>query len=357
MTLADAVLAAMFLGLTAYALFAGADFGAGLWDLIAGSTERGWRRRNLIEHSLAPVWEANHVWLIFVLVVLWTGFPPAFAAIASTLYIPLTLAALGMIARGSAFAFRKTVPDIKVQRMFGAAFAFSSVITPYFLGAVAGGVASGRVPPGIAAGDVMTSWVNPTSALGGLLAVGTCAYLSAVFLCNDAIGEGSPDLADEFRTRALASAGVVGVAALIGIFVLRSDAPRLFDGLTHRGLPLIVLSALAGLASMVLLFQRRYGMARLAAGLAVTAVLWGWAAGQYPYILAPQLTIEAAAASRLTLQTMLITLVGGSILLVPSLVFLYRLFHQSAHKHAVTEKTGDDHSVPAASPDPRVDTR
>src|SRR5438105_940306 len=107
MTLADAVLVIMFLGLTAYALFAGADFGAGLWDLLAGRTERGWRRRDLIEHSLAPVWEANHVWLIFVLVVLWTGFPPAFAAVASTLYIPLTLAALGMIARGSAFAFRK----------------------------------------------------------------------------------------------------------------------------------------------------------------------------------------------------------------------------------------------------------
>jgi hypothetical protein len=122
----------MFVGLTAYALFAGSDFGAGVWDLLAGGTRRGQQQRDQIEHSLAPVWEANHVWLIFVLVVLWTGFPPAFAAIASTLYIPLTLAALGMIARGSAFAFRKTVPSLSVQRFFGAAFAFSSFVTPFF---------------------------------------------------------------------------------------------------------------------------------------------------------------------------------------------------------------------------------
>src|ERR671920_1027529 len=144
MTVAEVVLAVMFVGLTAYALFAGADFGAGVWDLVAGGTRRGRAPRDLIEHSLAPVWEANHVWLIFVLVVMWTGFPPAFAAVASTLYLPLTLAALGMIARGAAFAFRKTVPSLSVQRMFGAAFAFSSFVTPYFLGAVVGGIASGR---------------------------------------------------------------------------------------------------------------------------------------------------------------------------------------------------------------------
>ena len=130
---------------------------------------RGRKQRDLIEHSLAPVWEANHVWLIFVLVVLWTAFPPAFAAFASTLYIPLTLAALGMIARGSAFAFRKTVTDPRLQRFFGSAFAFSSLFTPFFLGAIVGGIASGRVPPGIAQGDVITSWLNPTAVLGGLM--------------------------------------------------------------------------------------------------------------------------------------------------------------------------------------------
>jgi cytochrome d ubiquinol oxidase subunit II len=335
MTVADAVLAVMFAGLTAYALFAGADFGAGVWDLLAGGTRRGRQQRDLIEHSLAPVWEANHVWLIFVLVVLWTGFPPAFAAIASTLYIPLTLAALGMIARGSAFAFRKTVPSLSVQRFFGAAFAFSSFVTPYFLGAVVGGIASGRVPPGIAAGDVVTSWINPTSALGGVLAVGVCAYLAAVLLCADAEREASAELAGRFRARALATAVVVGVIAAAGILVLRADAPRLFDGLTHRGLPLMVVSALAGVASIVLLVRRRYGWARITAGLAVTTVLWGWAAAQYPYILPPSLTITEAAAGRATQTTMLVSLLIGSVLLVPALVFLYTLF-QRTHRDQTT---------------------
>jgi cytochrome d ubiquinol oxidase subunit II len=331
MTVADAVLAVMFAGLTAYALFAGADFGAGVWDLFAGGTRRGRQQRDLIEHSLAPVWEANHVWLIFVLVVLWTGFPPAFAAIASTLYIPLTLAALGMIARGSAFAFRKTVPSLSVQRFFGAAFAFSSFVTPYFLGAVVGGIASGRVPPGIAAGDVVTSWINPTSALGGVLAVGVCAYLATVLLCADAQRDVSSELADRFRARALVTAIVVGVIAAIGILVLRSDAPRLFDGLTHRGLPLMIVSALAGVASILLLVRRRYGWARITAAVAVTAVLWGWAAAQYPYIVPPSLTITEAAAGHTTQITMLVSLLIGSVLLLPALVLLYTLFQRSHH--------------------------
>jgi cytochrome d ubiquinol oxidase subunit II len=328
-TVAEIVLAVMFAGLTAYALFAGADFGAGVWDLFAGGTRRGWSQRQLIEHSLAPVWEANHVWLIFVLVVMWTGFPPAFAAIASTLYIPLTLAALGMIARGSAFAFRKTVPSLAVQRVFGAAFAFSSFVTPFFLGAVVGGIASGRVPPGIAAGDVMTSWLNPTSALGGALAIGVCAYLAAVLLCADAVRAGDHVLAGVFRARALLTAVLVGAVALGGVFVLRSDAPALFDGLTHRGLPLMVVSALAGVASIGLLVRRRYAVARVTAGLAVAAVLWGWAAAQYPYIHPPDVTIADAAASRTTQITMLISLVGGSILLIPALVYLYTLFQRA----------------------------
>jgi cytochrome bd ubiquinol oxidase subunit II len=331
MTVADAVLAVMFLGLTAYALFAGADFGAGVWDLLAGGTRRGRQQRDQIEHSLAPVWEANHVWLIFVLVVLWTGFPPAFAAIASTLYIPLTLAALGMIARGSAFAFRKTVPSLSVQRFFGAAFAFSSFVTPYFLGAVVGGIASGRVPPGIAAGNVVTSWINPTSALGGALAVGVCAYLAAVLLCADAQREVSPELADRFRTRALITAVVVGVIAAVGILVLRSDAPQLFAGLTHRGLPLMIVSALAGVASILLLVRRRYGWSRITSALAVTAVLWGWAVAQYPYILPTSMTITQAAAGRATQTTMLVSLLIGSMLLLPALVFLYTLFQRSHH--------------------------
>jgi cytochrome d ubiquinol oxidase subunit II len=329
MTLAEAVLSVMFVGLIAYGLFGGADFGAGIWDLLAGGTRRGARQRDLIEHSIAPVWEANHVWLIFVLVVLWTAFSGAFAAVVSTLYIPLTLAAFGMIARGAAFAFRKSLTTVGMRRFLGAGFALSSLVTPYFLGAVVGGVASGRVPPGIAAGDVVTSWVNPTSVLGGVLAVLVCAYLAAVFLCGDARREGVEDLAEQFRSRALGTAVVTGLTGVAGLFVLRADAPLLFDGLTGRAAPVVVLSVAAGLSALWLLLTRHYALARLSSALAVAAILAGWAFAQYPYVLVPEVTIDEAATGRATLVAMLVALVGGAVLLVPALVYLYVLFQRS----------------------------
>jgi cytochrome bd ubiquinol oxidase subunit II len=328
-TLAEVVLGVMFVGLIAYGLFGGADFGAGIWDLLAGGTRRGARQRDLIEHSIAPVWEANHVWLIFVLVVLWTAFPGAFAAVVTTLYIPLTLAAFGMIARGAAFAFRKSISTLGMRRFLGASFALSSLVTPYFLGAVVGGVASGRVPAGIAAGDVITSWTNPTSVLGGVLAVLVCAYLAAVFLCADAHREAAEDLADQFRARAIGTAVLTGLIGIAGLFVLRADAPLLFEGLTGRALPVVVLSVVAGVAAFVLLATRRYVPARLASALAVTAILVGWAVAQYPYLLLPEVTIEEAAGGRATLVAMLVALVGGSLILVPALVYLYVLFQRS----------------------------
>jgi cytochrome bd-type quinol oxidase subunit 2 len=329
MTLAEVVLSVMFVGLIAYGLFGGADFGAGIWDLLAGGTRRGARQRDLIERSIAPIWEANHVWLIFVLVVLWTAFSGAFAAVVSTLYVPLTLAAFGMIARGAAFAFRKSIATLGMRRLLGACFALSSLVTPYFLGAVVGGVASGRVPPGIATGDVVTSWVNPTSVLGGVLAILVCAYLAAVFLCADARREGAEDLADQFRLRALGTAGATGAVGIAGLFVLRADAPLLFDGLTGRAAPVVGLSVVAGTAALVFLGTRRYVPARAASALAVTAILVGWALAQYPYVLLPEVTIEEAARGRATLVAMLVALIGGAVLLVPALVYLYLLFQRA----------------------------
>jgi cytochrome d ubiquinol oxidase subunit II len=329
MSLPELVLSIMFVGLIAYGLFGGADFGAGIWDLLAGGTRRGAPQRELIERSIAPVWEANHVWLIFVLVVLWTAFPGAFAAVVTTLYIPLTLAAFGMIARGAAFAFRKSITTLGMRRFLGAAFALSSLVTPFFLGAVVGGVASGRVPAGIAAGNVVTSWINPTSVLGGVLAVLVCAYLAAVFLCADAQREGAEDLADQFRRRALGTAVLTGLVGIAGLFVLRADAPRLFSGLTGRAAPVVGLSVVAGLAALVLLMTRRYVPARAASALAVTAILVGWAVAQYPYLLIPELTIEEAAGGRATLVALLVALVGGTVILVPALVYLYVLFQRS----------------------------
>ncbi|MEV5242544.1 cytochrome d ubiquinol oxidase subunit II [Streptomyces cinnamoneus] len=324
--LADATLAVMWTGLTCYALFGGADFGAGLWDLLAGNARRGAPQRHLIEHTIGPVWEANHVWLIFVVVLLWGGFSPVFAAVLSTLYLPLTLAALGIIARGAAFAFRKASSGTALRRLFGACFAVSSVVTPFFLGTVAGAVASGRVPPGLAAGDTVTSWINPTSALGGVLAVLACAHLAAVYLCADSVREGDDALADAFRRRALVSGAACGVVALAGAAVLHADAPRLFTGLTHRALPLVLLSAAGGIAGLVLAGSRRYVPARLAAALAVAAVLWSWGAAQYPLMLVPGTTVQETASQGTVLAACLVSLGVGAVLLIPSLWWLYHLF-------------------------------
>ncbi|WP_433243734.1 cytochrome d ubiquinol oxidase subunit II [Streptosporangium sp. CA-135522] len=328
---AQTLLVVMWVGVTLYALLAGADFGGGIWDLAAGRSDAGMPQRRLIEHSIGPVWEANHVWLIFVIVVLWTGFPPVFAAVMSTLYLPLTLAALGIIARGAAFVFRKASTELWQQRLFGAAFATSSVLTPFFLGTVAGGIASGRVPPGLAAGDLVTSWLNPTSLLGGVLAVAACAYLAAVYLCDDAVRAGLPVLAEGFRRRALVMGLGLGAVALGGIAVIGWDASRLFDGLTHRALPLVVAGAVLGLLSLALLWRRRYLPVRITAALAVTAVLWGWPLAQYPIMLLPALTVEEAAADPAVLGATLVVLAVGALLVLPAMAWLLLLQRRSPY--------------------------
>jgi len=322
---ANTVLVFMWLGVTAYALFAGADFGAGFWDLLAGDAATGAPRRALIERVIGPVWEANHVWLIFVLVVLWTAFSPVFAAFASTLTIPLTAAAIGIILRGASFAFRKAVPGVPLKRLFGAAFAASSIITPFFLGAAAGGVASGRVPLGNANGNLVTSWLNPTSLLGGTLAVATCAFLAAVFLCHDAEVRAEPELVDWFRARAIAMGAIASVIVISAAWVLHADSPRLFDGLTGRAGPVVALSGVAGLGAMVLVARRRYVLARGAAGLAVGSIVWAWAVAQYPYMLVPTVRINDVAAPPAVLRATVISLAVGMVLIVPALVWLLAL--------------------------------
>jgi cytochrome bd ubiquinol oxidase subunit II len=338
--LPELLLAVLWIGLTAYVLFAGADFGGGVWDLLAGGAVRGRDQRSLIEHSIGPVWEANHVWLIFVLVVMWTGIPSVFAAMASTLYIPLTLAALGIIARGAAFAFRKASTQLWQQRLFGATFAFSSVVTPFFLGTVAGALASGRVPRGIARGDLVTSWLNPTSAVTGALAVGTGAYLAAAYLTRDAQRAGAPGLAEAFRRRGLIAGVVVGGLAVVGLLVLYADAPAVFTELTTgRALPLLILSVVAGIASLILLWVRAFLAVRLTAALAVVGLLWGWGVGQYPALL-PGVTVRDAAATDAVLATTLGALGVGAVLLIPSLWWLYATF-QRGHRETGGDGGGD----------------
>jgi cytochrome d ubiquinol oxidase subunit II len=314
----------LFVGVVFYAVFGGADFGAGFWDLTAGGAERGRRARGLIDRSLGPVWEANHVWLIYCLVVLWTAFPHAFAAITSTLYVPLGLAALGIVLRGSGFAFRKVVVRTAEQRVTGAAFAASSVITPFFFGTVAGGIASGRVPAD-GGGDAQRSWLNPTSALGGALAVVVCAYLAAVFLAADASAQQDRDLQGWFLRRAFLAAGVAGVLALGGIGILSADAPRLFHRLVGPALWLVIVSAASGAAALVLLRRVSPRLLRVLAVVAVGAVVAGWGVAQYPYLLGTHLRINQAAAPTPTLWALTLVFAVAVLLCVPSLGLLYLL--------------------------------
>jgi cytochrome d ubiquinol oxidase subunit II len=327
-SLAELVAALLVLGLTAYAVLAGADFGAGVWDLAAGRGERGARLRGLIDGSVGPVWEANHVWLIFVLVIFWTAFPVAFGSVASTLYVPLFLAAVGIILRGTAFATRGVTGTARSGRMFGALFGLSCVLTPFFMGAVVGGVASGRVPIGNAAGDALTSWWNPTSVLVGALATVTGAYLAAVYLAADASRQGQRDLVEAMRVRALGAGLLAGAVALGGIAVLREDARPLYDNLTGDGLALVALSGAGGVATLLLVWWRRFGYARLTAALAVGAVIWGWVVSQRPDLLPGAITIEDAAAPRATLVAVLVAFLVGALVLVPSLAYLFRLVLQ-----------------------------
>jgi cytochrome bd ubiquinol oxidase subunit II len=326
---AEAVAWVLWTGLTAYAVFGGADFGAGFWSLFAGSDGRGRRARELIDWAIGPVWEANHVWLIFVLVVLWTAFSEAFAAIFSTLFIPLSLAALGIVLRGAGFAFHKTAKRLKGRELAERLFGLSSLLTPFFMGTAVGAVASGRVPLGNATGDPVTSWLNPLSLLIGALFVATSAYLAAVFLISDARRARAADLERYFSTRALAAAVVAGALAVAGIFALRADARFVYDGLTSDGLPLVIVSVLCGAGALFLLSRgARRGGRPLAVG-AVAAVIWGWGVAQHPYLLPQQLTIDDAAAPNATLTTVLIVFGVAVVLVVPAIALLYTLAQRS----------------------------
>jgi cytochrome bd ubiquinol oxidase subunit II len=318
----------LFTAVTLYAILGGADFGAGFWDLVAGGTARGERPREVIDHSIAPVWEANHVWLIFVFVVLWTCFPEAYASITLTLFVPLSLAALGIVFRGASFAFRKAVFRTRDRRNFGAAFAISSVLVPYFLGSVVGSIASGRVPAGGVAGDPWASWVNPTSILSGVLAVCVAAYLAAFFLVADAERLSDDTMAGYFRRRATAAGVAAGVVSLAGIVVLHGDAAYLFDGLKSRGLPLVILSAVCGVGALVLV-RRRALYARVAAVGAVGSVVVAWGVAQWDYLLPTTLKVSAAAAPSGTITAVLIATGVAVLLVVPAFALLFVLDQKS----------------------------
>ncbi|MCU1366861.1 MAG: putative cytochrome bd-I oxidase subunit [Ilumatobacteraceae bacterium] len=342
MSLAALCAALMFFGVVAYAIFAGADFGSGVWDLLAGDAETGGARRHQIDRSIGPVWEANHVWLIYVLVFMWTAFPRAFAAMITTLFVPWLFVGLGIVLRGSGFAFRKFAETLRQARFYGAAFAASSVITPFFLGMIAGAIASGRVH--LLDGrhpDLLTSWTGPTSWVGGVLAVLTCSFLAATFLAADSHRAGDQEMADYFGRRALVSGVLSGAVAMIAIAPIESDAHTLADGLQGKAAPFVAISAVAGLFALWRLRAQRYARARVGAVIAVAAVVIGWGVAQYPDVLVDHAEIGDVAGARSTLYGLLIVFAIAAVTAVPAMVWLFVLVNRR-------DWADDAHRAPSA---------
>jgi cytochrome bd ubiquinol oxidase subunit II len=312
-------------GLALYTVLGGADFGAGFWQLVAGRGKQADEVRDEAHHAMAPVWEANHVWLIFVLTVVWTAYPAAFGSIASTLSIPLFIAGVGIVMRGGAYALRAGTRTAGEQRRVDTVFALSSVLTPFALGTVIGAIASERVHLGNPGGSLVTSWLNPTSIAIGVLAVASGAYTSAVFLSGDAERHGDRALTERFRARALGAGLAAGAVALGALIVLHFDAERIFRRLTQGpGLPALVASVIAGIATLALVWRRRFEPARYLAAVAVAATIAGWALAQNPVFLRG-LTIREAAAGHDTLVAVVVATLVGALLLFPSLALLFRL--------------------------------
>jgi cytochrome bd ubiquinol oxidase subunit II len=328
MSSADVCAAILWFGVTLYAIFGGADFGAGVWDLLAGRGERAEKVRGQIDRSIGPVWEANHVWLIFVLVVLWTAFSSAFSAIMTTLYIPLALAALGIVLRGAGFAFRHALPG-PAQGPASRVFGIASVLTPFFMGTVVGAIASGEVPAA-GDGDPTASWTGFLPLVTGALFVAVAAYTAAVFLVRDSGAAGDEGLRDYFARRALIVAVVAGAGAVLGVIALPQDARFIYDGLTSwPGIALVILSGICGLAALGLLVSGRSRGLRVAAVGAGVAMIWGYFAAAFPYLLPTSLKISDAAAPSATLTSVIIVFIVAGLLVVPSLILLYVLSQRS----------------------------
>jgi cytochrome bd ubiquinol oxidase subunit II len=318
--------------LVVYAVLGGADFGGGIWDLFATGSRRH-AQRDAIARAMGPVWEANHVWLIFVIVIIFSAFPAAYAALSIALFVPFHLVLLGIILRGAAFVFRAYSPESArttgsgpAGRRWGVMFGVASVMTPVLLGMCLGAISSGgiRVENGtVLFNGQVPAWLQPVSLLIGLLALALCAYLAAVFLANETTG----DLREDFRTRALlAGTAVVGLSA-IALPLVRAEARHLWDGLVGGpATPILVPGIVAALLSGWWLRQRRYRLARVSSVVQIACLLAGWAIAQSPYIIYPGMTLSQAAAPDSTLLFILWTTPVGMALLVPSLWYLFRVF-------------------------------
>jgi cytochrome bd ubiquinol oxidase subunit II len=312
-------------GLTVYVLLGGADFGGGVWDLVAAGPT-GPRQRRLIEEAIGPVWEANHVWLIFVLTGLFAAFPRAFAILGVALYLPFGLAIAGIVFRGAAFAFRLHGDAGSAWvRTWTRTFGIASLITPFVLGATAGAIASGHLDADPDS-PLLDAWTTTFALVLGALMVAMCAFLAATYLAVEAVQRGASDLEESFRMRAIGAGVAAGALALLALPLARSDAPVIWHGMLDRGWPLAAASAAGGLGALLLLRARRYGAARLAAAVAVAAVVAGWGVSQAPELIVGVITIHEAAAPLNSLRPLFVGYLVGAALIVPSLLLLFRVF-------------------------------
>jgi cytochrome bd ubiquinol oxidase subunit II len=352
----ELALAAIVLGaLTVYSVSAGADFGGGVWDLLARGRSAP-RQRELIAHAIGPIWEANHVWLILVVVLLFVCFPPAFAAIATALHIPLTAMLLGVVLRGAAFTFRAyDRNEDPVQHRWGRVFAIASTITPVMLGLCVGAVASGRIRAEPATGRVTTdffsSWLAPFPIAVGLLTLAMFAFLAAVYLTLET---SDLELREAFRRRALLAALAVGLMAWVGLALAGNGAPVMRSGLAQRwwSLPFQLMTGATAMAAIAALVQRAYGRARLLAIAQAALMIWGWGLAQFPCVVVPDLTIHGTAAPRNVLDLVLVALAAGAVVLIPALVYLFAIFKGNRAALSLAEgETGPPRAIAPSPPE------
>lgn len=324
----------ILVGLTFYVLLGGADYGAGVWTLLARGPSMQ-AQRMMIAKAIGPIWEANHVWLILVVTILFTAFPKAFAVVSTQLHIPLSLMLVGVVLRGSAFAFRtndvvdKARTEDRAEKFWERVFGLSSVLTPIMLGVTIGALASGHVGEPMGARGTFVDvfirpWATPFCFLTGGLALTLFAGLAAVYLILEATDE---FLREEFRRRALLAAAVSGAIAIAVFFIAKTEAPKIWAALTRTpgGIMMVTLAGVSGGTMVVALAQRLYRIAFFSAVGEVMFILWGWAFGQYPFLIVSNVTIADAAPPQ-TLRLVLIALIIGALVLFPSLYYLYRIF-------------------------------
>jgi cytochrome d ubiquinol oxidase subunit II len=349
MTLAEIALAGLWLAVIAYAVLGGADFGGGIWDLFASGPQAG-RQRHWIDEAIGPVWEANHVWLIFLIVGLFTAFPLAFSVLSIALFVPFTLALVGIVLRGAAFVFHLHAPGAsRIRLIWGRVFSTASTITPFLLGASAAAIASGQIQ--MSGGHVQTVtwalWTTPFALTVGAMAVSLCAVLAAIYLTVEAQQAHEPELVTAFRVRAITAGAVTAVFGALGLIQAPFQAPLLWSGIVGKALPAVIVTMLVGLGAAASLFLGRYRLARVLIVLETACLLGSWALAQLPDLIPPDVTVTNAASPDATLIALLVSTAVGMVFLLPSLWLLFHTFKSS--KPTTAEKSGDPAAGSASS--------